>query len=166
MGEFEDEYSESLESEFRKLDGALLGDTVKLLDPGLVGATGLIVYHYTLPQTEANDYLTEQYNAQFGGNPDLFSECGFATAQAVVAALEATGGDTSSEALIEAMEGLTFEGPKGTYTIRPEDHQALAAMYIVELASVDDPEERYFTLVEEVSGEDSAPPCSAPNRCQ
>ena len=33
MGEFEDEYSESLESEFRKLDGALLGDTVKLLEP-------------------------------------------------------------------------------------------------------------------------------------
>ena len=33
MSEFEDEYSESLESEFRKLDDALLGDTVKLLAP-------------------------------------------------------------------------------------------------------------------------------------
>ena len=33
MGEFEDEYSESLETEFRKLDEALLSDTVKLLAP-------------------------------------------------------------------------------------------------------------------------------------
>jgi CBS domain-containing protein len=33
MSEFLDEYSESLESEFRKLEGALLDDTVKLLAP-------------------------------------------------------------------------------------------------------------------------------------
>lgn len=33
MSEFQDEYSESLDSEFRKLEGALLGDTVKLLAP-------------------------------------------------------------------------------------------------------------------------------------
>lgn len=33
MSEFMDEYSESLESEFRKVDAALLSDTVKLLAP-------------------------------------------------------------------------------------------------------------------------------------
>ena len=33
MGEFEDEYSESLETGFLKLDEALLSDTVKLLAP-------------------------------------------------------------------------------------------------------------------------------------
>lgn len=33
MSEFQDEYSESLEGEFRELEGALLGDTVKLLAP-------------------------------------------------------------------------------------------------------------------------------------
>jgi CBS domain-containing protein len=33
MSEFGDEYSESLESEFRKLEDALLGDQVKLLAP-------------------------------------------------------------------------------------------------------------------------------------
>jgi branched-chain amino acid transport system substrate-binding protein len=151
------------------ITGFSSNDTVKLLDPGFIGATGLIVYHYTLPQTEANDALTAGYNEKFGGNPDLFSECGFATAQAVVAALEATHGDTSSEALIAALEGLTFEGPKGTYTIRPEDHQALASMYIVTLASVDDPDEKFFELVREVSGEESAPPCAVPaelNRCK
>lgn len=33
LSEFHDEYSESLESDFRKLEGALVSDTVKLLAP-------------------------------------------------------------------------------------------------------------------------------------
>jgi len=33
MSEFEDEYSESLDSDFKKLEGALLNDTVRLLAP-------------------------------------------------------------------------------------------------------------------------------------
>jgi branched-chain amino acid transport system substrate-binding protein len=147
------------------ITGFSSNDTVKLLDPGFVGSTGLIVYHYTLPDTAANDWLVEQHNAEFEGNPDLFTECGFATGQAVVAALEETQGDTTDTALIAALEGLSFEGPKGTYTIRAEDHQALASMYIVKLVSVDDPDEQYFELVKEVTGEESAPPCSAPDRC-
>lgn len=147
------------------ITGFSSNDLVALTPEGNVGAIGLVVYHYTLPDTEANDWMIEQYNEQFGGNPDLFSECGFATAQAVAAALDITGGDTEDTALIGALEGLEFEGPKGTYVIRAEDHQALASMYIVELISVDDPDQAYFELVEEISGAESAPPCTAPDRC-
>lgn len=145
------------------ITGFSSNDLTRLLDSGNVGAVGLIVYHYTMPDTEVNDVLTEEYIAQFGGPPDLFSECGFATAQAVVAALEATGGDTSASALIPALEGLTFEGPKGTYTIRAGDHQALAPMYVVRLVNVDDPDDKFFEKVSEVSAEESAPPCDASN---
>jgi branched-chain amino acid transport system substrate-binding protein len=148
------------------ITGFSSNDLVALTPPGNIGATGLIVYHYTLPDTVANDWMVEQYNAQFGGNPDLFSECGFATAQAVVAALNGTAGATDSDSLIPALEGLEFEGPKGTYVIRPEDHQALASMYIVKLISVDDPDQAYFEPVAEISGAESAPPCSAPGRCE
>jgi branched-chain amino acid transport system substrate-binding protein len=163
---FEQLGTQGVAGEIPFITGFSSNDTVKLLDKGFVGATGLIVYHYTLPQTEANDYLTQGYNDKFGGNPDLFSECGFATAQAVVAALNATNGETASETLIGALEGLTFDGPKGTYTIRPEDHQALASMYIVTLVSTDDPDEKFFELVKEVSADESAPPCAAPDRCK
>ena len=145
------------------ITGFSSNDLTKLLDPGNIGSVGLIVYHYTLPKTEANDYLTQQYIERFGGPPDLFSECGFATAQAIVAALEKTNGDTSGDVLIPALEGLTFEGPKGTYTIRAGDHQALAPMYVVRLVNVDDPQDKFFELVQEVSAEESAPPCDAPN---
>lgn len=143
------------------ITGFASNDLVAQLDPGNVGATGLIVYHYTLPDTEINDWLVAEHNARYGGNPDLFSECAFATAQAVVTALQSTAGDASASALIPALEGLSFEGPKGTYVIREADHQALASMYVVKLISVDDPDEKYFELVAEISGEESAPPCVA-----
>jgi branched-chain amino acid transport system substrate-binding protein len=143
------------------ISGFSSNDLVALLNPGNVGSIGLIVYHYTLPETPENDWLVEKHNETFGENPDLFSECAFATAQAVVAAVEATDGDTTSSALIPVLEGLEFNGPKGTYAIRAEDHQALASMYIVELTSVDDPDQAFFDLVAEISGETSAPPCTA-----
>jgi branched-chain amino acid transport system substrate-binding protein len=110
------------------------------------------------------DVYKEFYPGE-GEVPGLFTECGFATAQAVVAALQATEGDTLPEAMIPALEGLTWEGPKGEYYIRPEDHQALQPMYIIELVDTN-PEQpfAYFELVQEVSGEDAAPPCLAPGR--
>jgi branched-chain amino acid transport system substrate-binding protein len=143
------------------ITGFSSNDLTRLLDAGTVGSVGLIVYHYSLPDTEANDYLTEGYLEEYDGYPDLFSECGFATAQAVTAALEITGGETAASVLIPALEGLTFEGPKGTYTIRAGDHQALAPMYVVELVSVDNPDDAFFNLVSEVSAEDTAPLCTA-----
>ncbi len=145
------------------ITGFSSNDLTRLLDQGNVGSVGLIVYHYTLPDTAANDWMTDRYNEEYDGPPDLFSECGFATAQAVVEALNATGGETASADLIAALEGLAFDGPKGTYTIRPADHQALAPMYVVELANVDDPADAFFNLVSEVSAEATAPWCVAPN---
>ena len=38
--------------------------------------------------------------------------------------------------MIPALEGLTFEGPKGTYYIRPGDHVALQPMNILKLVNV------------------------------
>lgn len=138
-------------------------DIQALLETNQNGDVGLIVYHYTLPDNEINDWMIEQYAEQFDDVPDLFSECGFASAQALVAALEISEGSTFAEDLIPALEGLEFEGPKGTYFIRPEDHQALVPMYVVEMTDATAHETaEYYTLLEEVSAEDSAPPCEAP----
>ena len=46
---------------------------------------------------------------------------------AVVKALE-TADSFETEDLIKAMEGMSWETPKGTMTFRPEDHQALQSM--------------------------------------
>ena len=113
-----------------------------------IGSTSGILYHYTLPDNEINTWLVEQTQARFSTFPDLFDADAMNAAILAVEGLKATGGDTSSAALIAAMEGMEFEGPKGTITIRPEDHVAIQDMYIVTLLNVTDPEFKYYELVE------------------
>ncbi len=121
-----------------------------------IGATSTILYHYTAPDNAVNDYLIEQVAAQFDTVPDLFDADGMNAAILVTEALKATGGDTSASALRAAMEGISFEGPKGTIDIRAEDHVAIQDMYIVKLLNVDDPTFQYYDLVGTVRPE---PPC-------
>ena len=113
-----------------------------------IGSTSGILYHYTQPDNEVNDWLVEQTVARFGTPPDLFDADGMNAALLLIEALKVTGGDASADAMIGAMEGIEFEGPKGTITIRPEDHVAIQDMYIVTLTNVDDPEFRFFEAVE------------------
>lgn len=130
-------------------------------DPSQIGSTGLIVYHYTAPQTEVNDWMVMRHKEEYNDVPDLFTECGFATGQALVAGVELAEGSTFAEDLVPALEGLQWEGPKGTYTMRAEDHQALMPMYIVQLANLDDPDQAYYNIVAEMSAEQTAPPCES-----
>ena len=101
-----------------------------------VGTVGLNVYHYTVPTNPVNDFLVARHMELFGEPPDLFTAGGMASAIALAAALEKTAGDASGDAMIPALEGLTFEGPKGTYFIRPGDHVALQPMNILKLVNV------------------------------
>jgi len=101
-----------------------------------VGTVGLNVYHYTVPTNEVNDYLVSRHLELFNEPPDLFTAGGMASAIALAAALEKTAGDASGDALIPALEGLSFEGPKGTYHIRPGDHVCEQPMNILKLVNV------------------------------
>jgi branched-chain amino acid transport system substrate-binding protein len=136
------------------------GDNVTLptVYADAVNSVGMIAYHYSLPKNPVNDWLVEHHKAQFGTPPDLFTAGGMAAAIATVKALEGTGGDTSADAMIAVMEGMSFDGPKGTYTFRKEDHQALQPMYMVKLVSVSDPDAKFFELLEERTAEQTAPP--------
>lgn len=113
-----------------------------------IGSTSGILYHYSLPDNEINDWLVERTQADFGTFPDLFDADGMNAAIMIVEAVKATSGDASADALRGAMEGMSFEGPKGLIEIRAEDHVAIQDMYIVNLLNVDDPEFNYFELVE------------------
>ena len=136
------------------------GDNVTLptVYADATGSVGMIAYHYSLPKNEVNDWLVEQHMAQFGTPPDLFTAGGMAAAIALVDALEKTDGDTTAAELISALEGMSFEGPKGTYTFRKEDHQALQPMYMVKLVDIKAADAKFFELLEERSAEDTAPP--------
>ncbi len=131
---------------------------VAVSDPSTIGNISWIVYHYSFPDNAINDALVAGYRGVYDDVPDLFSECSFATAQALVQAVMATEGDTLPESLIPALEGLTFEGPKGTYAIRPSDHQALVPMYIARLINLDDADQKYYELLATVPAGEIVPP--------
>ena len=77
---------------------------------------------------------------------------------AVVEAIKKAGG-TDTEKLIAAMEGMSFETPKGTMTFRKEDHQAMQSMYHFRIKkSIRTDEWDLLELVREIPAEgDSAP---------
>jgi branched-chain amino acid transport system substrate-binding protein len=136
------------------------GDNVTLptVYKDATGSVGMIAYHYTLPKNPVNDWLVTEHKKQFNSVPDLFTAGGMAAGIAIVEALEKTNGDTNADKLIGVMEGMSFEGPKGTYTFRKEDHQALQPMYMVKLTKIDDPEAKFFELLQERSAQETAPP--------
>ncbi len=56
--------------------------------------------------------------------------CGWAVAQMLVEGLNKAG-TADVPAVIRALEGLTYEGPTGAETIRPEDHQVIKDYYLM-----------------------------------
>ena len=92
------------------------------------GTEGGIYYYHEFPRNPLNDWLRAEYQKRFNAPPDFFVAGGFAAAAAVVAGLEKAG-SPDTEKLIAAMEGMTFQTPKGLMTFRREDHQALQDMY-------------------------------------
>jgi branched-chain amino acid transport system substrate-binding protein len=93
------------------------------------GMEGGLYYYFGIPKNKVNEWLVARHYKEFKAPPDFFTAGGMAAGIAVVEALKKTGGDTNTNKLIAAMEGMSFETPKGKMTFRKEDHQAMQDMY-------------------------------------
>jgi branched-chain amino acid transport system substrate-binding protein len=94
--------------------------------PGMEGAT---YYYFAIPKNPVNEWLVANHYTKFKSPPDFFTAGGMSAGIAVVEALKKTKGDTGTDKLIAAMEGMSFETPKGRMTFRKEDHQAMQDMF-------------------------------------
>ena len=94
--------------------------------PGMEGAS---YYYYAFSKNAPNLWLVTNHYLRYKSPPDFFTAGGFSAAMALVTALKKTNGDTNTEKLITAMEGMSFETPKGMMTFRKQDHQAMQSMY-------------------------------------
>lgn len=124
----------------------------------LVGMEGFTVYYHELPDNEINDWLVEEHKKRFNEPPDLFTPGGMTAAIAIVEALKKTEGDTDANKLIEVMEGMTFDTPKGPMTFREEDHQALQTLYSITLEEREGYDYPVPVLIRELTPEETAPP--------
>ena len=82
-------------------------------------------------RTRSNDWLVTQMRkkSQF---PDLFTPDGF-VAGADDRARARRSGDDDVDKMVSALEGWKFDAPKGSQTIRPQDHAMLQPMFRVTL---------------------------------
>lgn len=125
----------------------------------LIGMEGFTVYYHDLPDNEINDWLVEEHKKRFNGDvPDLFTPGGMTAAMAIVEALKKTEGAADADTLIDTMEGMSFDTPKGTMTFRPEDHQALQSLYAIKLEKQEGVPYPVPVLIRELSPDETAPP--------
>ncbi|MDP3209276.1 MAG: ABC transporter substrate-binding protein, partial [Rhodoglobus sp.] len=101
-----------------------------------------------------NTAMIERLQAA-GHEADLFSPDGFNAAIMIVQAIRAGGGDNVDD-MIASLEGYTFEGPKGSITIRAEDHAVIQPMFQVKLVA--DGDSFVPELVKAVDADTVAPP--------
>jgi branched-chain amino acid transport system substrate-binding protein len=93
--------------------------------PGMEGAT---YYYYEHPKNAVNKWLVDEHQKRFKSPPDFFTAGGMSAGIAIVEAIKRAG-STDTEKLIAAMEGMSWDTPKGRMTFRKEDHQAMQSMY-------------------------------------
>jgi len=72
----------------------------------------------------------DAYQARYDDYPRIGSIVGYNALRAIGAALEATGGSTDVEELIEAMRQITFDTPQGELEFRAIDHQATLGAWV------------------------------------
>ena len=89
-------------------------------------------YFAGAPDNDVNDAMVELIEGA-GGTVDLFSPDGFNAALMIVQAIKEGKGDV--DAMIAALEGFEFEGPKGTTTVRAGDHALIQEMYQAKLVA-------------------------------
>ena len=116
----------------------------------------LSYYFPGAPSNPVNKAMTEAITAA-GSTPDLFSPDGFVAAQMIVEAVEKGQGDV--ERMVAALEGFSFDGPKGPTTVRASDHALVQNMYQAKLTK--DGATWVPELVATVPGDDVAPPEAA-----
>ncbi|HEV2559817.1 MAG TPA: substrate-binding domain-containing protein [Microvirga sp.] len=114
--------------------------------PGMEGA---IYYYHAFPKNPMNDWLVAEHRKRFNAPPDFFTAGGFAAASAVLTAVDKAGG-TDPEKLVAAMEGMSFETPKGAMTFRKEDHQAQQVMYHFKVKAAGQDAHDLLDLVQEI----------------
>jgi hypothetical protein len=118
---------------------------------------GMTKYAFNLPNNAVNNWLVQNYVTMFKKDalpeqsplffplPDIFIPDSFATGQAIVTALDMTGGNPGAPGMIQALQGMYLNTPKGPMYIRPQDHQALQDMYIVKAAYTNSTIQKYYT---------------------
>jgi len=113
-----------------------LGDAATFGAYGAAAGKISFLNHY-FPGASGNDVEKAMIDAveKAGKKPDLFTPDGFVAGQLIVQAVKEGGSDV--DAMVSALEGYSFDGPKGKTTVRAADHALVQDMYQAKLVEKD-----------------------------
>jgi branched-chain amino acid transport system substrate-binding protein len=116
---------------------ALTNSSLEAVDSEeLVGLYGTANWGRTADNENAQAFV-EAFTEANGEPPRDFTGAAYMGLQTLFAGVEAAGSVDPTE-VAQALEGLTFESIKGDVTMRAEDHQMAAPMYIGQVELSDD----------------------------
>ncbi len=104
-------------------------------------ALGVITGHFYTPLLDnpVNKKFVAEFKQRFGGKtPDGFACQGYDTAEVIVRALKAVGGNTQDkEKLVEAIAKTEFDSPRGRFRFDPKTHNVIQPyIYVREVREV------------------------------
>ncbi|MBN2031741.1 MAG: ABC transporter substrate-binding protein [Deltaproteobacteria bacterium] len=100
-------------------------------DSAIIGNVTAESYMLTIP-TEKNKEFIQGFYKDKGYYPSWLRGKAYTATMFWAEAVKKAGKD-DVEAVIKAWEGLTYEGPAGTYYMRPCDHQAQVPVWVAEM---------------------------------
>jgi branched-chain amino acid transport system substrate-binding protein len=104
-------------------------------------ALGVITGHFYTPLLDnpTNQRFVKEFREKFAGKmPDGFACQGYDTAEVIVRALKAVNGNTQDKAkLVEVIEKLEFDSPRGRFRFDPKTHNVIQPyIYVREVKEV------------------------------
>ncbi|MDR3176597.1 MAG: ABC transporter substrate-binding protein [Desulfovibrio sp.] len=105
-------------------------DWFQSLGPELLEDVYLGAQYWHQVQTPLNIELVKRVKKVYGINPNYPLAGDYVITRIVLDGI-AKAGTTDGRAVGKAMEGMTYEGPTGTETVRAEDHQVIKDYYLL-----------------------------------
>jgi ABC-type branched-subunit amino acid transport system substrate-binding protein len=139
-------------------DGGLTADPKALADlPDAKDCVAGTLYTYLL-DTEGNSDFVAAYEAKHGTKPGVFAGTGYATMQYILAALEATEGDTTPAGLKAALKAADVETVCGRcYFPVAENNISVGRIVIMKVNTALEPETIKTVIVKEEHDAAGAP---------
>lgn len=117
-----------------------------------------VSFYYSTIENEVNQRFVEEYRNKHDQPPDTIACQGYDSGNAIAKAMEEAG-STESEALIEALRGISLDSPRGSLTIDSETNNPVQNYYIGEnVLSGDSTEVEIIDTIEDVAMPNSSPP--------
>ena len=112
----------------------------------VVGMTASSEFLNENPRAPRAKIFTEKYKEKYGTFPGGLAAYGFHVIEVILEAVKAAG-KTETEAVVDAMEGMTYANSilSPDYRFRKSDHQSITGLYSIE--AVKDPTYEYGTKI-------------------